>query len=127
MTDDRSAAKRRKADLLEAARVDSFISEMLSRREGRDFIWWLISVGGWGGQPHTSNALNTAFNCGALNVANQIVARLGHVNPAGFVRMQMERLDERSEHADGPTSTGLGTRFPAAEPGESDDGAGEDA
>lgn len=89
----RAAAKANREAILEAAHVDRGLEQCLATREGRAFLWWLLGEARSGGQPHTGNALNTAFNCGRIEVANILLARIGHVEPAGFVRMQLEKIE----------------------------------
>lgn len=86
-----SAAKRNA--LLESARINRGLEESLASKEGRAFLWWLLGIAGYGQQPHTGNALNTAFKCGGLEVANHLLLRIAEVDPAGFVRMQLERIE----------------------------------
>jgi hypothetical protein len=79
---------------LHEAQITKAIAACAATREGRLFLWWLLSIGQVGQQPFTANALNTAFNCGELNVGNQILARLIDVDPAIYVRMQQENLND---------------------------------
>lgn len=123
MTIDDRAAKRaaettRKAAILESAKINRGLEEILSSREGRTFLWWLLGEAGFGQQPHTANALNTAFNCGKLEVANYLLARIALVDPAGFVRMQAERIENVNSGNDDTASAGTIARDDDAELGE---------
>lgn len=83
----------------EALEIDSAISALLKRKDGRRFLWWLLQIGQINLQPFTNNALSTAFNCGKLDVGNQILARIMEVDPSSFVTMQQERLNDHAERA----------------------------
>lgn len=78
---------------------DAALSSLLASFEGRKFLWKLLRIGGVGRQPFTSNALTTSFNCGELNVGQQILDHIISVDPAGYVRMMKEQADERTERA----------------------------
>lgn len=80
--------------------IDSSIRKILSDSEGRRFLWWLLEIGRVNSQPFTTNAITTAFNCGELNVGNQVLARIVEVDPASYVRMQMEQIDDHRELGD---------------------------
>lgn len=91
MTDD--ARKQRKAALLEAAKINAGFAAALENPSGRAMLWWILEQAGIFRQPHSANALNTAFACGKKEVGLFLIERLSSVDPAGFVRMQMERID----------------------------------
>lgn len=99
--DDRAAKKSvKKEQKFEAAKqfqIDAALKDVLSRRDGRELLWWLLGECRVGGQPHTGNALQTSFNCGELNVGNKVLARIIEVEPAGYVRMMQEQADERRQ------------------------------
>lgn len=76
--------------------VDSALVGLLQSYEGRKYLWWLLRIGKVGLQPFTSNALNTSFACGELNVGQQILDHIMSVNPAGYVAMMTENANERS-------------------------------
>lgn len=82
---------------LDNEQIDAAIAALLEHRHGRRLLWWLLQIGGVGGQPFARNALDTAFNCGTLNVGNQVLDRLIFVSPQGYVNMMKENADERSE------------------------------
>jgi hypothetical protein len=48
-------------------------------------------------QPYANNALNTAFNCGELNVGQRILDRIISVSPEGYLLMMKENNDEVKE------------------------------
>lgn len=76
---------------------DQFIKAALGTREGRDYFWWLLEVSGLNHNPHTSNALNTAFNCGQMNVGQQLLAHIMTVAPEGYFNMLKEREKEKND------------------------------
>jgi hypothetical protein len=90
---DRSRALKQ-LDKLHEAQINKAIASLAETVEGRRFMWWLLQVGKVGTQPFASNALNTSFNCGELNVGNSILARIASVSPAVYVRMQQENENE---------------------------------
>lgn len=88
--------KRRRYAKLDKEMRDSAVSSLLQHKNGRKYLWWLMQIGGIGAQPYRRNALDTAFNCGTLDVGQQILAHVTEVDPAGFVQMQKENQDEWS-------------------------------
>lgn len=78
-------------------KIDSAISKAIVDREGRKFLWWLLEIGRVGLQPYANNALNTAFNCGEMNVGQRILDRIISVSPEGYLRMMKENNDEVKE------------------------------
>lgn len=96
--EDKGAAERvRQAKQLEKnvdADIDEFIAAALTTRQGRRFFWWLLQIGKVGLQPFSGNALTTAFQCGELNVGQQIQARIIEVDPEGFITLQKEKQED---------------------------------
>lgn len=91
-------AEKFKAEQLE---VDAACRALLATATGRKYLWWLLRIGKVGTQPFANNALNTSFNCGELNVGQQILDHIISVDPAGYVRMMQEQADnDRSSNAD---------------------------
>lgn len=80
--------------------IDNAIRQATKSPEGRKFLWWLLQIGKVNTQPFTTNAITTAFNCGELNVGNTILARITEVDPASYVQMQQESLNEYRELTD---------------------------
>ena len=78
-------------------KIDSAVSQAISSTEGRKLLWWLLEIGRIGLQPYANNALNTAFNCGELNVGQRILDRIISVSPEGYVSMMKENESERRE------------------------------
>jgi hypothetical protein len=78
-------------------KIESAVSKTLADAEGRKFLWWLLEIGRIGHQPYANNALNTAFNCGELNVGQRILDRIISVSAEGYLTMMKENESERSE------------------------------
>lgn len=78
------------------AAIDAAFTELLSTYEGRKMLWWLLQVGRFGTQPFTGHALTTAFDCGQLNIGQQIFERITLVSPEGFIQLMKEQADERA-------------------------------
>lgn len=122
---DQAAIQRKQMRLAKTLdlKINDAIKRTLENREGRAFIWWLLQQGKVGAQPFTTNALTTAFQCGELNVGNSILARITEVDPASYVRMQQEQLNEYREFADAAGSSPSGD---TARPGAYDTSGGPD-
>jgi hypothetical protein len=78
------------------AAISDAIAALQQHRQGRKFLWWLLEIGGVGQQPYANNALQTSFNCGTLNVGNQILEALVATAPEGYLTMMKENADERT-------------------------------
>src|SRR5882724_266953 len=76
-------------------KIDSAVRKAIVDSEGRKFLWWLLEIGRIGLQPYANNALNTAFNCGEMNVGQRILDRIISVSPEGYLTMMKENEDER--------------------------------
>lgn len=77
---------------------DAAISALMQHRHGRRYIYWLLEISrAMGSQPFANHALQTAFNCGEMNIGLQIMAHLQEVDAAGFLTMMREMGDERAE------------------------------
>lgn len=102
---EKAERRRQAAELKKAlARRKLFIQDTLKRPDGREFIWWLLEIGKFGTQPMAQDPHLTAFACGELNVGQQIFAEIVSVDPAGFLRMQQERNDDRSSSDPDPNA-----------------------
>lgn len=77
--------------------IDKFLQAAMTTREGRDYVWWLLEISTLNHNPHTANALNTAFNCGQMNVGQQVLAHLMSVAPEGYFNMLKEREEEKKD------------------------------
>lgn len=76
-------------------RRDNAVRAMLQHSDTREYLMWLLEIGKVGMQPFTTNALTTSFNCGELNVGQQIFDHILEVDTAGYVQMMKERENER--------------------------------
>src|SRR5690606_17189020 len=76
------------------AEIDQALRDLLSSPRGREYLWWLLQIGRVGLQPFMTNALQTSFNCGELNVGQKILSHIIAVDPAGYVRMMQEKADD---------------------------------
>lgn len=77
---------------------DAALNSLLATGEGRQFIWWLLTIGKFGTQPYAGSDAATNFNCGELNVGQQIFDRVVETNPQGYLRMiEDQNARERSE------------------------------
>lgn len=90
-----------KLEALARANRDKFLQTALATREGRDYFYWLLGVCQIGQQPFTNNALSTAFNCGVLNVGQQVQAHIIETAPSMFLTMLTEQEEERKNAARG--------------------------
>lgn len=72
---------------------DAVISVLLNDAKGRNYLWWVLTITKINSNPFSANALTTSFACGEQNVGQQILAHIMDVNPAGYVQMLKERLN----------------------------------
>jgi len=87
--------------------INAAISALLEHSNGRELLWWLLTITKIGQQPWQMNALAASFNCGELNVGLQLWSRIMEVNPAGYVRMMQEKADgRRSDNGDSDAGDG---------------------
>jgi len=76
--------------------IDGATGALLQHEQGRKFLWWLLEVAHIGHQPFSADPLITAFNCGELNIGQQVLSRITSVSPEGYVAMMKEKADERT-------------------------------
>jgi len=76
-------------------RLDEFVRASMGLPQGREFMWWLLELAKVGRNPFTANALTTSFNCGELNVGQQIQSHIMTVSPADYLKMLRERQEEQ--------------------------------
>lgn len=69
---------------------------------GRTFLWWLLEIGKIGQQPFALDPHVTAFNCGELNVGQQISAQFQHADPKGYLELLKENQSERPKSKSKP-------------------------
>ena len=95
MNERKELRKERQRQKLEKESIDKVTSALLRSPDGRKFLWWLLDIGRYGQIPFTGNALTGAFQCGELNVGQQVLAQLTETDPEGFLILLKERSDER--------------------------------
>ena len=74
--------------------IEEQYRQLLSTPRGRKFLYYQLGVAKVGQQPFATNAMQTSFNCGELNVGNRFLADILATNPDGWVLMQKEATDE---------------------------------
>lgn len=98
--DDREIEKQVKRDRTRRkareAEIDESLRSVMSVPKGRRLIYWLLGLGKLGQNPMSGNALQTSFNCGELNVAQTLQARVLALAPNFYFEMVKEMEDERS-------------------------------
>lgn len=94
-----NAANARLAEFAKAeeAKATFAMRALLSSIEGRALLWWLLRIGGVGLQPFQGDPYKTAFNCGELNVGQQILAKVIETEPAGYVRLLEDQQNVERE------------------------------
>jgi hypothetical protein len=95
---ERAALRRISAlDKARKDRLDNAVRAMLQHPDTREYLWWLLSIGKVTIQPFIHGSPDgTAFQCGELNVGNQIFDHIMEINPEGYLTMYKEQLNERS-------------------------------
>jgi hypothetical protein len=78
------------------AAIDAALNALLQHAHGRKTLWWLLQIGQVGQQPFSTDPYRTAFECGQLNVGQQVLARIISVSPEGYMNMMKEQADERT-------------------------------
>lgn len=90
--------RKRRLDKLEreqrANRVQ-FLRAALSHKQGRDFFYWLLGITGLKANPFAANALSTSFNCGSMNVGQQVELALIEADSKLYLEMLKEQEDAR--------------------------------
>lgn len=77
------------------------LRQLLATADGRRFAWLFLADCRVFSQPFSSNALQTSFNCGELNVGQKLLAEITEADPDAFLVMMKENQDaERSRSAD---------------------------
>jgi hypothetical protein len=67
--------------------------QLMKSTQGRAWLFHLIELCGPGQNPFTSDALRTAFNCGELNIGNQLVAQCHACSLELYLQMMKENQD----------------------------------
>lgn len=87
--------KQRKAAAFAAVQRNEFVKAALSTKEGKAYFYWLLEICNMGRNPYAVNALSTAFNCGEMNIGQQVQAHIIENAPAKFLEMLAEKEKER--------------------------------
>ena len=95
MNERKELRKARAAEARDVRAVDTAVGALLHSPDGRAYLWWMLGITRYGQTPYTGNALATAFNCGELNIGQQLLARIMEVDPEGFLNLLKEKNDER--------------------------------
>lgn len=66
------------------------LRQTMSSVQGRAWLYNLIEICGPGQNPFSTDALRMAFNCGELNIGNQIVADCNRIAPELYLAMMKE-------------------------------------
>lgn len=87
--------KLKKVEKSKRLRLDNFVSAAMGTREGREYFWWLMEIAHIGRNPFTSNALSTSFECGELNIGQQVQAHIMEIAPGHYLKMVQEKQEEQ--------------------------------
>ena len=128
ISDDKQAQRvKRELEKLAAhdeAEISQEIQGLLSRPSGQKFLWWLLQIGKVYQQPYQQDSDYTIFQCGELNVGNQMLARFIETNAVGYAEMQLARKLEDERRNDYATRIASGDDLygTSAEPEPGTDG-----
>lgn len=75
------------------------LRDALSTRQGRAYIWHLLGHTGLFSNPHRSNALDTAFACGAQNIGQIVLTEIDSVAPDAYITMMKESQENARSNA----------------------------
>ena len=76
----------------EVARTEG-LRQIMGSEYGRAWLFALIDLCGPGQNPFSSDAIRMAFNCGELNIGNQLIAQCNAVSPELYLLMMKENTD----------------------------------
>lgn len=103
----------RKSEALREAQRTKFVQVAMGTTEGKEYFRWLLEITKIGHQPFVPNALAMSFNCGELNIGQQIMGHFMDASPEGFIGLLKENADERSPSGD-PDAADTGDDDPGA-------------
>lgn len=75
-------------------RLDNFIVAAMGTSQGREYFYWLMEIAHIGRNPFTANALSTSFECGELNIGQQVQAHIMDVAPGLYLQMIQDKQEE---------------------------------
>jgi hypothetical protein len=65
---------------------------LLSQPDGRRLIWGILDDAGLYRNPHTGNALDSAFRAGMMSVGQEVLARVEEADSRAFITMLEENM-----------------------------------
>ena len=80
--------------------VTNGLLEVLASPTGRRWLWHHLTRTHVFSNPHTGNALNTAFACGEQNIGQQLLADITSANPDAYILMMKENADAERARTD---------------------------
>lgn len=86
-------------------RLDNFIVAAMGTLQGREYFYWLMEIAHIGRNPFTANALSTSFECGELNIGQQVQAHIMDVAPGLYLQMIQDKQEEQINAARTDTDT----------------------
>lgn len=73
--------------------ISDTVRDLLTSPGGREFLWELLTISKWNTQPFSTDPQITAFNCGELNIGNQIIGLIIAADEAGLITLMKEKYD----------------------------------
>lgn len=84
------ATQRRNADFLAKREVED-LKWLMAHKQGRRLAWGLLSDAGIFRNPFNHSGSITAFNCGQMNLGQQLLAKIMEHAPEAYVVMTKEQ------------------------------------
>ena len=79
--------------------VDGAILDLLETKNGKRFLWWLLSVTHVYNNGFTEDPRRTAFNLGEQNIGQQLLGRISTLAPEKWFELEKEMFHERNGRA----------------------------
>lgn len=92
-SDPRQVEKAIKAAKTKAEVREEGLLQLMKSVQGRAWLYGLIELCGPGQNPFVADALRTAFNCGELNIGNQLVAQCHACSTELYLVMMKENTN----------------------------------
>ncbi len=92
-SDPRQIEKAQKANKTKDEVRDEGLRQTMTSVQGRAWLYGLIEKCGPGQNPFSPDALRMAFNCGELNIGNQIVGQCNAIDPELYLQMMKENTN----------------------------------
>lgn len=97
MSDKADIRRQTKEEKAVNERINRAVDALLTVPDGREFLWWLLTISRFGVQPHVVGAPDaTSFACGEVNIGLQLFARMMEVNPDRSITLIKEQQYDRS-------------------------------